>query len=114
MSERLTAIIERLIDQYENTPTVTGHSVAWEFRRLLATLDAARDRPGLDYGVGKSDEVRAAQAHYGEPHEFRTICRRCGEPGMLHVSIITPDERVDIRDTRLARTEDEAAAGEGR
>ncbi len=52
MSESLTAIIERLIDQYENTPTVTGHSVAWEFRGLLATLDAAR--PSWDTQTGRA------------------------------------------------------------
>jgi hypothetical protein len=45
-------------------------------------------------------------AHPDEPHEFRTTCLRCGEPGMLHVSLITPDETVTI--ARLA-----AESGEG-
>jgi hypothetical protein len=37
------------------------------------------------------------EPHEGEPHEFRTICRRCGEPGFLHVSLITPQETVVIQ-----------------
>ena len=38
--------------------------------------------------------------HPGQ-HEFRTICRLCGEYGMLHVSVITDNERVTITDSRV-------------
>lgn len=37
--------------------------------------------------------------HPGQ-HEFRTVCRLCGEDGMLHVSVITHHERVEITDPR--------------
>lgn len=43
--------------------------------------------------------------HPGEPHVFSTACLRCGEMGMVHLSLITPNERVDITDTRLAHEE---------
>jgi hypothetical protein len=36
--------------------------------------------------------------HPGEPHEFRTMCYRCGERGILHVAVITPSERVRVED----------------
>lgn len=42
-------------------------------------------------------EIRGSDGHPGEPHEFRTYCRRCGEPGRLHVSLITDDELVEIK-----------------
>ena len=43
----------------------------------------------------------AVAEHPGEHHEFRTTCLRCGKPGMLHISVITPNERVDITDAHL-------------
>lgn len=51
------------------------------------------------YGPGKKCcpdcEHRSATApHPGEPHDFRTTCTRCGETGMLVLSLITPDEQV--------------------
>lgn len=43
-------------------------------------------------------EAAAAVApHPGEPHRFWTRCQRCGEPGMLNLSLFGPDERVEIR-----------------
>lgn len=38
----------------------------------------------------------SVMAHPGEPHEFRTKCRRCGEYGMLNVALITDNEVVRI------------------
>lgn len=44
--------------------------------------------------------------HPGEQHEFRTNCRRCGEPGMLNISLIAPDETITIA-PRLAPNDPE-------
>jgi hypothetical protein len=35
-------------------------------------------------------------AHSGQPHEFRTICRLCGEAGFLNVALVTDNEVVRI------------------
>jgi hypothetical protein len=34
--------------------------------------------------------------HPGEPHEFTTVCSRCGENGYLNVAIITDLEVVKV------------------
>lgn len=34
--------------------------------------------------------------HPGRNHEFRTTCLLCGEPGWLHVALITSHETVTI------------------
>jgi len=57
---------------------------------------AARSEPGA--------ERLDVKLHPGQ-HEFRTVCRLCGEDGVLHVSTITHHERVRIDDPRLAETE---------
>jgi hypothetical protein len=69
-------------------------------KRFAAALDALRaalattgQREGLD--------PREVSLHPGQ-HEFTTVCRLCGDPGMLHVSVITPHERVSITDSREA------------
>jgi hypothetical protein len=35
--------------------------------------------------------------HPGQPHSFHALCRLCGEPGYLHLSIIGDDEYVDVK-----------------
>jgi hypothetical protein len=42
--------------------------------------------------------------HPNQPHEFRTACIRCGEPGFLTISLATYDERV------VTMTEEQARA----
>jgi len=44
--------------------------------------------------------------HPGTPHQFRTECTSCGEPGMLHVSLITQGERVEVHPVEEAATTD--------
>ena len=41
-------------------------------------------------------EGKRSDRHPGEPHDFRTVCGRCGKDGMLHVAVITDDEVVRI------------------
>lgn len=40
--------------------------------------------------------IVSTRAHPGEPHRFGTSCIDCGAAGMVNVSIVGPDERVDI------------------
>jgi hypothetical protein len=40
--------------------------------------------------------LAADQPHGGEPHEFRAYCLRCGQPGMVNVSILAPGESIEI------------------
>jgi hypothetical protein len=75
---------------------------------LRDLANAILDRPWADPDDDLSKMARAALAastevpgqdverHPGESHAFATTCRKCGEPGFLHVSLITPDERVSI------------------
>jgi len=44
-------------------------------------------------------------AHPGEPHEFRTVCQRCGENGYLHVAVITDLEVVKVEDRAALATD---------
>lgn len=103
-------------------------AVNWDAALAAAEAARAADPPALDVietrcplvgvhehafrGPHRFREWDPADAdepteHSGKPHEFRTVCRLCGEPGWLHVSIITQHERVDITDARLAREEKE-------
>jgi len=36
--------------------------------------------------------------HPEDPHEFRTVCQRCGERGFLNVALITDREVVRIEE----------------
>ena len=52
------------------------------------------------YRIEKSDALALHTTdtgpHPDEPHEFRTTCRRCGEPGFLNITLHTYDERVTV------------------
>ena len=49
-------------------------------------------------------DAREFTLHPGR-HEFTSVCRLCGAEGMLHVSIITPHERVTITDSRSSASD---------
>ena len=58
-------------------------------------VEAVRDR----LAVTEGSDSRAP--HPDTPHEFRTVCQRCGENGYLHVALITDLEVVKV-ETRAA------------
>ncbi len=48
--------------------------------------------------------------HPGTPHRFEMICLDCGEPGMLHVAVIAPGERVELHEAALSRQAEKETA----
>ena len=80
----------RLLDKEVTTATRTGIP-----RGLLMSYILAIE---AESGSVELDDEQTWQPHPGENHEFRTICRRCGEPGTLHVALIAPGEVVRIEE----------------
>lgn len=73
--------IEQLIDDWTPRSEAPEETEDLERADVLECL-----RTALDY----------RQPHPGEPHEFRATCSRCGEPGMVNLSIVAWDERVEV------------------
>lgn len=65
----------------------------------VAALNALED------ALNGSAEHPFSAAHPGTPHEFRTMCQRCGENGYLHVALITDLEVVHIEPRAVLRGE---------
>jgi hypothetical protein len=55
----------------------------------------AHERSGMGNHSHDHPDI-VAKPHPGQPHDFRTRCLRCGEPGVINLSLITPDESVNI------------------
>lgn len=73
---------------------IVGEEWAFSGHKIIAALDAAF--AASPYVEIDRDKTPGTEPHPDEPHEFRTVCRRCGEDGHLFVAIITDDEVVRI------------------
>ncbi len=88
-----------LRDEWWHIPTFVVDAIEAEARETI-TYKSEYRRGYVKGRADATDPPPSVSLHPGQ-HEFRTVCRLCGESGMLHVSVITPYERVTISDPRI-------------
>jgi hypothetical protein len=52
----------------------------------------------IDAALAAAEAAPLDVDHPGEPHEFSMTCTKCGRKGMVHLSLITSEQRVTILD----------------
>jgi hypothetical protein len=89
----------------------------------IAEVRADGDEPTTDRLIWHSDVGKLLSAirdatsgldvapHPDANHEFRNVCRLCGETGYLHVAFFTWNERVSIRAAESPTPEPDGEAG---